>query len=64
MKDVALYEGILTKLNSYFSDLYFIFYDFFKPHEWTSITIGGLASSCSEHGELQARRVCSREEPG
>jgi hypothetical protein len=28
MKDVALYEGILTKLNSYFSDLYFIFYEF------------------------------------
>jgi hypothetical protein len=28
MKDVALYEGILTKLNSYFSNLYFIFYEF------------------------------------
>jgi hypothetical protein len=28
MKDVALYEGILTNLNSYFSDMYFIFFEF------------------------------------
>jgi hypothetical protein len=28
MKDVVLYEGIPTKLNSYFYDLYFIFYEF------------------------------------
>jgi hypothetical protein len=25
MKDVVLYEGVPTKLNSYFSNLYFIF---------------------------------------
>jgi hypothetical protein len=28
MKDVVTDEGIATKLNSYFSDLYFIFYEF------------------------------------
>jgi hypothetical protein len=28
MKDVVTYEGIPSKLNSYFSDLYFIFYGF------------------------------------
>jgi hypothetical protein len=28
MKDVVSDEGIPTKLNSYFSDLYFIFYKF------------------------------------
>jgi hypothetical protein len=28
MKDVVPNEGIPTKLNSYFSDLYFIFYKF------------------------------------
>jgi hypothetical protein len=34
MKDVVLDEGIPTKLNSYFSDL-FIFYEFQKLDEWT-----------------------------
>jgi hypothetical protein len=28
MKDVVLYESVPTKFDSYFSDLYFIFYDF------------------------------------
>jgi hypothetical protein len=28
MKDVVLYEVVPTKFDSYFSDLYFIFYEF------------------------------------
>jgi hypothetical protein len=28
MKDVVLYEMVPTKFDSYFSDLYFIFYEF------------------------------------
>jgi hypothetical protein len=28
MKDVVLYESVPTKFDSYFSDLYFIFYEF------------------------------------
>jgi hypothetical protein len=28
MKDVVLYESVLTKFDSYFYDLYFIFYKF------------------------------------
>jgi hypothetical protein len=35
MKDVVSDEAVPTKLNSYFSHFWFIFYEFRKFSEWT-----------------------------
>jgi hypothetical protein len=51
MKDVALYEGIPTKLNSCFYDLYFIFYEFLNfmnRQVYKSTTVARLRSSWGE----------------
>jgi hypothetical protein len=46
MKDIVSDETVTTKLNSYFSGFWFIFYEFRKFSEWTSVTKLAFLLAC------------------
>jgi hypothetical protein len=73
MKDVVLYEVVPTKFDSYFSDLYFIFYEFsnfMNEQVYKNTTVTPLRSmqwvvahrSGKQGGNRQGGHGCWRQE--